>query len=267
MSHSRPRSGSVERPPAGVAAGSESLQISLFDEATLAAAANVVKKGALNKGPAALNGVVSPPATLEGRSTAVWRQWLSSMATDAEAALAAAIAYREMDAAGREQWLSSLEFDAPLVDVPQVALYAPLIAVEQDPERRERLLLALSQDENPAPATARRAALCSRETPQSRGGAGTKVFVLATPLYLDFVQVLACGVSEGRFVWVRHDPIVGPQGVPKPGDMLEGARLESCPEKGLLDELARAVLSHKRSGEALPEALAILGDLLGPLGP
>lgn len=197
----------------------------------------------------------------DGRSTAVWRQWLASMASDAEAALAAAIAYRDMDSSGRERWLSSLEFDAPEVDVPAVALYAPLLAVERDPERRARLLDALGDENAPGRSLFSNRALCAT------GHGGTEVFVVVIPLYLDFYQVLACAVREGRFVWVRHDPIVGASGVPSPGDVLEGARLETAPVKSVIDELALTVLSHQRSGHALPEALGVLSELLGPLGP
>lgn len=197
----------------------------------------------------------------DGRSTAVWRQWLSSMATDAEAALAAAIAYRDMDAAGREEWLSSLDFDAPRVDVPRVALYAPLLAVEQDPERRERLIFALSQDADPEPFSGERKAWTGKES------GGTQVYVLSSPLYLNFVQVLACGVKDGEFVWVKHDPILSVDRVPRSGQKIGGAVLERTPPNVVLDDLAVAVLSHERRGQPLPEALQVLGDLLGALGP
>jgi len=204
---------------------------------------------------------IPPSDPTDSRSTAVWRQWLSSMASDAEAALAAAIAYREMDSTGRDNWLSSLQLDAPAVDVPPIALYAPLLAVEQDPERRERLLSSLGEQfDGTLARSEKRAFLGGTED-------GTKVYVLATPLYLDFVQVLACGVREGEFTWVRHDPIADPKAVPLAGDSLLGAKLEPTPIKGVLDELAQAVLSHQRMGKALPEALGVLGDLLGPLGP
>lgn len=206
--------------------------------------------------------VPEPPA-VDGRSTAAWRQWLSSMASDAEAALAAAIAYREMDVAGRERWLASLEFDAPAVDVPAIALYAPLLAVESDPDRRERLIFAMGEAFAGGDTSAE-----SSVPEQAFSGAardGTQVYVVATPLYLKFCQVLACGVSRGEFQWVKHDPIVGLGGVPAPGDELKGARLQKAPMKAVLDELAVAVLSHQRSGKKLPDALSILGDLLGPL--
>src|SRR5690606_18149745 len=96
--------------------------------------------------------------------------------------------------------------------------------------------------------------------------AGARLYVVATPLYLDFAQVLACAVKEGKFLWVKHDPIVGPSGVPRVGEVLDGVRLEVTPLKASMDELALAVLSHQRFGLTLPEGLSVLGDLLGPLG-
>ena len=197
----------------------------------------------------------------ELRSTAVWRQWLSSMATDAEAALAAAIAYRDLDAAGRESWLKSLALDAPEVDVPSFALYAPLLAVESDPDRQARLLAALDASRDSAlPRGERRALSGSRAD-------GTRVFILVLPLYLDFVQVLACAANRGRFDWVRHDPIVLASSAPRANELVEGMKLEVMPVKAVLDYLAVVVLSHERQGLELPDALEIMVDLLGEMGP
>lgn len=231
------------------------IQTNLFDETTLLRA---------ERKPPGAAAVPGPPDA-DGRSTAAWRQWLSSMASDAEAALAAAIAYRDMDSAGRERWLASLEFDAPAVDVPAVALYAPLLAVENDPDRRERLIFALGEAFAPGSPSNEASSGVSRQALSGTARDGTRVYVLATPLYLKFLQVLACGVSCGQFQWVKHDPIVGPGGVPSVGDELSGAILQKSSMKTVLDELAVAVLSHQRSGKILPDALSILGDLLGPL--
>jgi hypothetical protein len=191
------------------------------------------------------------------RATLLWRHWLTSMACDAEAALAAAIAYRDMDAESREQLLDSLKVDAAEVDVPAVALYAPLLAVERDPERRDRLVQAIGDDIDLAMPSVPGRAL------QGTAGAA-RVYILVIPLYLDFVQVLACSVERGRFNWVRHDPIVDHRSAPVEGARLLGTVLESTPIKSVLDDLAVAVLSHRRLGEELPEALQVLADLLGP---
>jgi hypothetical protein len=48
---------------------------------------------------------------------------------------------------------------------------------------------------------------------------------------------------------------------------LEGATLEGAPVKAVLDDLASAVLSHRRSGRSLPEALGVLYELLDCFGP
>lgn len=213
--------------------------------------------------------VVAPPQALlnqerkecaDTRSLAVWREWLAAMASDAEAALAAAIAYRELSAAGRESWIESLQTDAPVVDVPSFALYAPLLAVETEPVRRARLLAALG----PEWETAR-----PQASPRALWGQSGKlsVYVLILPLYLDFVQVLACGIEHKHFQWVRHDPIALASSAPQAQKEIEGVRLEDMPVKATVDVLAETILSHRRQGLALPEALAVLTDLLGNVGP
>src|SRR3954468_488098 len=78
------------------------------------------------------------PVTDE-RLVGAWCEWLGALATDAEAALAAAVAYRELTPAGRDYWLAVLEQDAERLDVPMIAVYAPLLAVETDPDRRQRI--------------------------------------------------------------------------------------------------------------------------------
>jgi hypothetical protein len=198
----------------------------------------------------------------DARAVQAWRQWLLSMATDAESVLAAAIAYRDLDEEGRDRWLDSLEADAPSVDVPRVALYAPLIAVESDPVRRARLLAALEasgeDDYGAARPNGRPSALTGSDA------AGVRVSVLVLPLYLDFVQVLACGHDRAGFVWVRHEPVLLRSQAPRSGDVLQGARLEATPVKPAVDLLATAVLAHRRSGSPLPDALGVLADLLDP---
>lgn len=206
-------------------------------------------------------GAVSVPEFGDERSAVVWRQWLESMARDPEAALAAAIAYRDLDAEGRERWLASLATDAPRISAPKVAIYAPLLAVESDAERRTRILAALGDDSHAA-----------RSRERSRGFLGKRrdgssLYILVLPLYLDFVQVLACSVREGRFEWVRHDPVASTASAPRAYQTIEGVRLESHPVKAVLDDLAMTVLSHRRAGLPLPDALLILVDLLGELGP
>ena len=193
------------------------------------------------------------------RFVEAWREWLGKLATDAEAALAAAMAYKELDGPARDTWINALEQDAERVRVPRIAVYAPLLAVESDQSRRARIAEAIGPDD--AAATPRM--LASGLGGGARGG--MRVATIITPLYLDFVQVLACGYrpTEG-FEWVRHDPIVDQAQAPRAGDELEGARLESVPLKSLVDELAHAVLTHVRNGRVLPAALRAFADLFGP---
>jgi hypothetical protein len=194
------------------------------------------------------------------RLVGAWCEWLGALATDAEAALATAIAYRELTSAGRDYWLAVLDQDQDRLDVPKVALYAPLLAVESDPARRQRISLAMGPIE--VEATPGFAA----HSLSGVAADGTRVAVLITPLYLDFAQVLACGyrVNSG-FSWVRHEPILLRASAPAAGDRLEGVALEAAPLKTLIDDLALAVLAHQRSGRELPEALRSFADLFGPV--
>jgi hypothetical protein len=203
--------------------------------------------------------VAHGPQSEEARFVEAWCEWLDALARDAEAALAAAMAYQELDAGARDRWLSALEQDAKRLKVPLIAIYAPLLAVESDATRRARMAEAMG----PADASAQ---------PQNGMHAlfGTtrderRVAAIITPLYLDFVQVLACGYRASvAFDWVRHDPIISSNAVPVAGSCLEGARLESIPLKPLVDELAHTVVAHRRSGLPIPEALTAFADLFGP---
>lgn len=191
----------------------------------------------------------------------VWCAFLGRLATDAEAALAAAMAYRELDGPARDVWIAALEQDIGRVSVPAVAVYAPLLAVETDPRRRELVLSAIGQV--PAEASPRTSAfaLASRPTGPSR------VAVIVAPLYLDFVQVLACAYRSAEgFDWVKHDPIVEQSRAPRPGDVIGGVVLESMPIGAAVDDLAITVVAHARNGGQLPEALSVFADLFGPGG-
>lgn len=195
----------------------------------------------------------------DSRVLDAWCEWLGALATDAEAALAAAIAYRELDAKGRTSWLNALEQDSLRLNVPRIAVYAPLLAVESDPERRERITFAIGPAQIEATPRAAIQALSAMRAD------GTRIATVIVPLYLDFVQVLACAYRpEGGFSWVRHDPIVDAKRAPVPGELLDGAKLERTPLKALIDELSHAVLSQRRSGRELPEALRVFADLFGP---
>jgi len=194
----------------------------------------------------------------ESRHHEAWREWLRALASNAEAALAAALLYRGLDGEGRDAWLKAVEQDTDGLDIPKFAVYAPLLAVESDPDRRERIQLAIGSSDAASPSTPAEALV-------GKGRDGARIAVLISPLYLDFVQVLGCAYRpELGFEWVRHDPIVERGRAPEHGSFLDGAKLESTPLKALVDDLAYVVLAHRRSGRELPEALRVFADLFGP---
>jgi hypothetical protein len=200
----------------------------------------------------------SKPPSL--RTIEAWRAWLGALASDAEAALAAAMAYEQLDAAGREAWLESLSHDADALGVPKLAIYAPLLAVESDAARLQRIQTAIGPDRLDA---------APRRNPEALIGFGTgalKVAVLISPLYMDFVQVLACGYHVGHeFAWVRHDPIVSSQAAVCSGALVSGVKVESTPLKGVVDELALTIVAHRRVHGALPEALRAFAHVFKPV--
>jgi hypothetical protein len=63
------------------------------------------------------------------------------------------------------------------------------------------------------------------------------------------------------FDWVRHDPIVKNADSPKDGSELDQVALETTPLKPVIEELAHAILAHRRYGKPLPESLVIFADL------
>jgi hypothetical protein len=194
----------------------------------------------------------------DDRVRAAWRSWLSALATDAEAAMAAALAYESLPDEGRDAWLDALEVDAPGLGVPLVALYAPLLAVESEPSRRERIELTIACD------VAGRAAGSEARALRGVSRDGTHACVIVAPLYLDFVQVLQCRYTPaGGFVAVRHEPLrhVGEVGVVHEVD---GVSVEPTPLRVVVEELAHAILADKREQRTTPAALASFAHLFGP---
>lgn len=186
-----------------------------------------------------------------------WRSWLSALATDAEAALAAALAYESLPAEGRDAWLDALDADAPGLGVPPVALYAPLLAVESDDERRARMLAKVS----PGPAASTRA-----DAKAMRGVArdGTHVCLVVAPLYLAFVQVLSCRYTPaGGFAGARLDPMRHADEVDAVREV-EGVPVEPTPLHVVVEELAHAVLADRREGRAAPAPVSSFAHLFGP---
>jgi hypothetical protein len=197
--------------------------------------------------------------TDDDRVRAAWRSWLSALATDAEAAMAAALAYESLPDEGRDAWLEALEADAPEIGVPLVALYAPLLAVEGEPARRDRIETRIAGD-----ALAQQATGGEAHALRGVGVDGVHACVLVAPLYLDFVQVLQCRYTPaGGFVTVRHEPLrhTGELGTVRE---VEGVAVEPTPLRVVVEELAHAILADKREQRTTPPALASFAHLFGP---
>ena len=198
-------------------------------------------------------------APFDIRVHSAWRAWLSALATDPEAALAAALTYESLDDDARSRWLDALEQDAPKVPVPKVAIYGPLLWVETDPERRSRIAAAAFGD-----ATTDASPKVER-TLRGVAANGDRVVALVLPLYLDFVQVLSCRYTAGDgFVWVRHEPVLHRNEAPRHGTELDATPLELTPPHPIIEELAHAIVAHKRTGRPLPEALHDFAHLFDP---
>jgi hypothetical protein len=188
-----------------------------------------------------------------------WRSWLSALAADAEAAMAAALAYEALPPEGRDAWLDALEVDAPALTVPAVALYAPILAVEVDGARRDRIQAALGS--NPLPRTDG-----PNDARALRGVAqdGTHACMVIAPLYLEFVQVLTCRYTPGGgFLAVRHNPFCHAGDVPASGDV-DGVAVEPTPLHVVVEELAHAILAEGRAHRPTPAALESFVHLFGP---
>lgn len=189
-----------------------------------------------------------------------WRTWLSALGTDAEAAVAAALAYDSLPPEAREAWLDALRADSAEVDVPAIALYAPLLAVESDPVRRERIQSAIMSGgyAGPGPFAVEAHAL--------RGVAadGTHTCVLVAPIYLDFVQVLSCRYTPtGGILRVSHDPLRH-SGDLTPIREVDGVPVEPTPLRVVVEELAHAILADKRERRQPPSALTAIAHLFAP---
>lgn len=201
----------------------------------------------------------SESSVLEPRMLAAWREWLAALASDADAALAAADLYAGLAPAARDAWLDALAEDGPSLQVPLLALYAPLLGVETDPERRARMemAVALSDDEGVVEAPLSRAI-------SGMTSAGARVVALVQPVYLQFVRVLWCRfVPDEGIHWARHDSLLSNMHAPKPGDVVDGVTLERTPLAAIVEELAHAILAHRRRGSELPGSLCEFADLFG----
>lgn len=189
------------------------------------------------------------------RVSPAWRTWLEALASDAEAALGAALAYEALDSRGKTAFLDALEQDAPRLHVPRVALFAPLLSVERDGDRRARILRAMGDDVG-SEAAIRAHALAGTAAD------GSRICVVVKPVYLDFVRVTSCRFAVSRGIdWVREDPLLHAKDAPRVGSTMDGMALERTPLPPIVDEIAAAILAHRRREGSLPDTLKPLLDL------
>lgn len=187
----------------------------------------------------------------------MWLRWLRSLATDPDAAIALSLLYQRLADDERDGLLAALESDVKRLGSPAEALFAPLLAVEQDPGRLGRLLRRASRFERKAEPSALRA------TTQNDEAMGLVFFL---PTYLAFGELLSCSVHVERgLTEVRREPLVHMSRVAEVAKAaLPGASFASVPFADAVDEVARAVLLTRRSGQSMPPAANRLIQLLHP---
>jgi hypothetical protein len=191
--------------------------------------------------------------SVDPRAHAAWRTWLAALAKDADAVTAAALAYESLGDEGRDAWLDALDQDSPDVDVPKIALYAPLLGVEDDEERRGRIVLNV--------VGAARKSTPPRALVGSRGD--DRVCLIISPLYLDFVEILFCcydpdvGIREAWHKWLAHRDDVA-----KISEEVGAKKEATLPI--IVEELAHAVVADRRAGRTAPPSLVRYMDLFAP---
>jgi hypothetical protein len=188
-----------------------------------------------------------------------WRSWLTALATDAEAAIAAALTYESLPGGVRDAWLDAIAAEASTLRVPAVAVYAPLLGVEADPGRLERMRAAVTAD--PASVDAVEAEPFAW---MGVSDGGVHACVVASSIYLDYVRVLTCRYTpSGGFVSAAYDPLRHLAHVFSMRDV-EGVLVEPTPLPVVVDELAHAVLADRRQNRVSPHALQSFVDLFVP---
>jgi len=196
----------------------------------------------------------------QDRADRVWCTWLEALAKDAEAALGAACAYEALDDRERNAVLDVLEIDAKRISVPRVAVFAPLLSVEADVDRRERIRSAMGSDVGPNVFVRARSLMGSTRD-------GDLVVLAETHMYLGFVRVTVCRLTPDRCVhWVRSDPLSDARDAAVPGCVVDGTVLELVPLRTAVDAIARALVAQRRLNGELPPHLRPLVELFDAAG-
>ncbi len=171
---------------------------------------------------------------------------------DAEAAIAAALTYEALEDEARALFLDAIDEEADAVRVPRLALYAPLLGVETDLARRARIEASIGDEASVTREKKR--ALCA-SLPN-----GDRLTVLLLPLYLGFVELLACRFSDAGITSVVHEPLRAARDLTLAPEW-QGVALEDADLHDAIEELAHAVVASQRHDGQPPEALARFADL------
>lgn len=198
------------------------------------------------------------------RSVAAWRTWLRALAVDADAALSAALIYEALAREARVAWLDALDADLVQSGVPAVAAYAPLLAVEEDPELRARIEERLGGAPTPEDEDSAGISVLARRRAWSGAcGRGAHLVVVSSPLYLHFVELLICRVAgDETLLGTSIEPLWDGRNLRRTLD-IEGVTVAEVPMHDAVDVLAHAVLAERRAGRAAPEDLVRFADLFG----
>ena len=189
------------------------------------------------------------------RVEGAWRVWLEALATDAEAVLGASLAYEALDEGGRNAVLDILEKDVATLAVPRIAVFAPLLSVERDSQRRDRIRIAIGSDMDERRQISARALMGTRSD-------GDQIIVAETHAYLDFVRLTVCRLDPDHGIrWVRSEPLVHARDATKPGTRMYEADLEPLPVRTAVDIIARAIVAQRRRDGVLPPSLLPLLEL------
>jgi hypothetical protein len=99
---------------------------------------------------------------------------------------------------------------------------------------------------------------------------GDRVCAVATPIYLDFVELLVCRYDPERGVFAaHHDPFGSFRNEVHVSTVVasvldEAVTLAPARLRDVIEELAHAVVADRREGRTSPEALARFSHLFGP---
>jgi hypothetical protein len=187
----------------------------------------------------------------------VWRAWLSTLGHDSDAATAAASLYAELPTDGRDAWLEALAEDAPVLGIDPAVVYGPLLAVETDEARRQRIVRQAGEtlakrDERPWALV-------------GRGPAGGCVAAIVRPLYPGFARLLVARFHRAHGVeWIREQSIATQAELPTHGTEVEGCVLAPAALDDVIDELAHSVVAHVRARRPVSDSLRAVAGLIVP---